>query len=116
MHEIAQLIITNNFRVGSLNLRNKNVSLMIIIDMMNYANENENNFYYTSNSQLKNQKSPSNINANFNDTIDENNNALNNLTPSNENRRFKNLTSIQRFRFIKLEIEKLINVKKLKFI
>ena len=89
---------------------------MIVIDITNHASDNENNFRYTLNSQFENQKPLSNINTNFNHTIDENNNALNNLTSQDKNLRFENLTSIQHFRFMKFEIEKLINVKKLKFI
>ena len=116
MHEIAQLIIINNSRVESFNLRNKNVSLTIIIDMTNHVSENENNSHYISNSQFENQEPLSNIDANFNDTVDENNDASNNLTPSDETRRFENLTLIQRFRFMKFEIKRLINVKKFKFI
>ena len=67
---------------------------MIIIDMTNYVNENKNNFYYISNSQLESQRPLSNINTNFNNTIDENNNALNDFMSSNENRRFEDLTLI----------------------
>ena len=84
----------NNSHVESFNLRNKNVLLTIIIDMMNHVNENENNFHYTLNSQFKNQRPLSNINTNFNDTIDENNDVLDDLTPLNEIRRFENLTLI----------------------
>ena len=62
--------------------------------MTNHVNENENNFHYILNSQFKDQESLSNININFNDTVDENNNALNDFTSSHENRRFENLTSI----------------------
>ena len=94
MHEFVQLIIINHFRVESLNLRNKNVSLMIIIDVTNHGNDNENNFYYILNSQFEDQKPLSNININFNDTINENNDALNDFTSLNENHRFENLTSI----------------------
>ena len=94
MHEIAQLIIINNSRVESFDLRNKNVSLMIIIDITNHASENENNFHYISNSQLEGQGSLSNIDTNFNDIIDENNNASNNSTSSDEARRFEGLTLI----------------------
>ena len=67
---------------------------MIIIDMINHVNEDENNFHHISNSQFKGQRSLSNIDANFNNTIDENNNALNDFTSSNENRRFEDLTLI----------------------
>ena len=62
--------------------------------MTNYISDNENNSHYILNSQFKDQKSLSNINTNFNDTIDENNNALNNFISLNENRRFEDLTSI----------------------
>ena len=116
MHEIIQLIIINNFRVESFNLRNKNVLLIIIIDIINHASDDENDFHYILNSQLEDQKLLSNINTNFNNTIDENNDVLNDFTSSDENHRFKDLISIQRFRFIKLEIKKLINIKKLKLI
>ena len=75
-------------------MRNKNVLLMIIINITNHANEDKNNFHYILNSQFKDQKSSSNINTNFNDTIDENNNALNSFTSLNKDRRFENLTSI----------------------
>ena len=84
----------NNSRVESLNLRNKNVSLTIIIDMTNHASENENNLYYISNSQFEDQEPLSNIDANFNDTIDGNNDALNDFISSNETRRFEDLISI----------------------
>ena len=94
MHEVAQLIIINNSRVEFRDLRNKNVLLIIIIDVTNHVNENENYFHYILNSQLEDQESLSNIDTNFNDTIDENNDALNNLTPSRENRRFEDLTLI----------------------
>ena len=94
MHGIVQLIIINNSRVGSFDLRSKNVSLTIIIDITNYVNDDENNFHYTSNSQLEDQKSLSNIDTNFNYIIDEKNDALNDFTPQNENLRFKNLISI----------------------
>ena len=114
MHEVAQLIITNNFRTESFDLRNKNVSLTIIIDVTNHASENKNNFYHISNSQLEDQKPLSNINTNFNNIVDKNNDASNDFTSLNEIRRFENLTSIQRFRFMKFEIKKLMNVKKLK--
>ena len=97
-------------------MRNKNVSLTIIIDITNHVNENKNNFHYILNSQLESQGPSSNIDINFNDIIDGNNNALNDLTPLNEDRRFEDLTSIQRFRFIKFEIKKSINMKKFKFI
>ena len=80
MHEIVQLIIINNFRVKSLNLRNKNVLLSIIINMINYVNDDENNLYYILNSQFEDQKSLSSINANFNHTIDKNNDASDDLT------------------------------------
>ena len=62
--------------------------------MTNHASENENNFHYISNSQFEDQEPLSNTNANFNDTIDENNDASNNLTSSNETRRFEDLTLI----------------------
>ena len=62
--------------------------------MINYASENKNNFYYILNSQLEDQRSLSNIDANFNDIIDENNDALNDLTSSNETRRFEDLILI----------------------
>ena len=94
MHELAQLIIINNFRVEFFNLRNKNILLIIIINMINYVNDNENNSHYILNSQFKNQRPLSNVNTNFNYTIDENNNALNNFTSQDENRRFENLTLI----------------------
>ena len=84
----------NNFHIESLNLRNKNVLLTIIIDVINHVSENENNFHYILNSQFKDQEPLSNIDINFNDTIDKNNNALNDFTSSNETRRFENLTSI----------------------
>ena len=86
--------MTNNFRVESLNLRNKNVLSTIIIDITNHASEDENNFYYILNSQLEGQEPLLNINTNFNDTIDENNNASDDLTSSNETRRFEGLTLI----------------------
>ena len=94
MHEVAQLIITNNSHIEFLNLRNKNILLTIIINVTNYANDDENNFRYTSTSQLENQELLSNININFNYTIDENNDILNNFTSQNGNLRFENLTSI----------------------
>ena len=94
MHEVAQLTITNNSRVESLDLRNKNISLTIIIDITNHVNEDENNFHYILNSQFEDQKPLSNTDANFNDIIDENNDASSDLTSSNETRRFKNLISI----------------------
>ena len=47
---------------------------------MNHANDNENNFYYILNSQFEDQELLSNINANFNYIIDENNNVLNDFT------------------------------------
>ena len=94
MHEVVQLIIINNFRVESFNLRNKNVLLIIIINVTNHVNENKNNFHYILNSQFEDQGSSSNINTNFNDTIDENNDALNDFTSLNEDRYFENLTSI----------------------
>ena len=94
MHEIVQLIIINNSRVGFFDLRNKNISLTIIIDIKDYVSENENNFYYISDSQFKDQRPSLSIDTNFNDTIDENNNALNNSTSLNENRRFENLMLI----------------------
>ena len=62
--------------------------------MTNYVSDDENNFYYTLNSQFENQEPLSNININFIDTIDENNNALNDFTSLNENRRFEDLTLI----------------------
>ena len=62
--------------------------------MINYVNDNENNSHYILNSQFKNQRPLSNVNTNFNYTIDENNNALNNFTSQDENRRFENLTLI----------------------
>ena len=46
--------MTNNFRVDSLNLRNKNVLLLIIIDVTNYVNDDKNNFHYILNSQSEN--------------------------------------------------------------
>ena len=67
---------------------------MIIIDITNHVSENENNFYYILNSQFEDQKPLSNIDTNFNDTIDENNDALNNFTSLNETRRFEDLTLI----------------------
>ena len=94
MHEVVQLIMTNNSHVESLDLRNKNVLSTIIIDMTNHVNENENNFHYISNSQFEDQKPLSNIDANFNDTINENNDALNDFTSSNETHRFEDLISI----------------------
>ena len=75
-------------------MRNKNVLLTIIIDETNYINENENNSHYILNSQFKNQKPLSNIDINFNDTIDENNDALNDFTLLNETRRFEDLMLI----------------------
>ena len=48
--------------------------------MTNHASDDENNFYYISNSQFEDQGSLSNININFNHTIDENNDALNDFT------------------------------------
>ena len=62
--------------------------------MTNHASDDENNFHYILNSQLKDQKPSSNININFNYTIDENNDALNDFTPQDENLRFENLISI----------------------
>ena len=62
--------------------------------MTNYINENENNSHYILNSQFKNQKPLSNIDINFNDTIDENNDALNDFTLLNETRRFEDLMLI----------------------
>ena len=106
----------NNSRAESFNLRNKNVLLTIIIDVTNHASEDENNFHYILNSQFEDQEPLSNIDTNFNDTIDGNNDALNDFTSSNEARRFEDLTLIQRFRLIKFEIEKLINVKKFKLV
>ena len=98
MHKIAQLIIINNFPVESFNLRNKNVLLSIIIDIINHASDNESNFHYILNSQFENQKPLSNIDTNFNHTTNENenreNNALNDFTSQDENLRFENLTSI----------------------
>ena len=94
MHEIAQLIMINNSRVESYNLRNKNVLSAIIIDITNHASENENNFHYTLNSQFEDQEPLSNIDTNFNDTIDENNDALNDFTSSDETHRFEDLTLI----------------------
>ena len=46
--------------------------------MTNHVNDDENNLYYILNSQSKNQKLLSNIDANFNYTIDENKNRENN--------------------------------------
>ena len=67
---------------------------MIIIDVTNHASENENNFHHILNSQFKGQESLSSIDTNFNDTIDENNNASNDLTSSDEAHHFKSLTFI----------------------
>ena len=84
----------NNSRFESFDLRNKNVLLIIIIDMTNHVSDDENNFHYILNSQFKDQESLSNINTNFNNIINENNDALNDFTSSNENRYFKNLILI----------------------
>ena len=75
-------------------MRNKNILLIIIIDITNHVSDDKNNFHYILNSQLEDQKPLSNINTNFNDTIDENNDALNDFTSLNENRRFEDLISI----------------------
>ena len=75
-------------------MRNKNILLIIIIDVTIQVNDDKNNFHYISNSQFEDQESLSNINTNFKYTIDENNDALNDFTPQIENLRFENLTSI----------------------
>ena len=66
--------------------------------MTNHAGDNENNFHYILNSQLEDQEPLSNININFNHTIDENenreNDALNDSTSQNEGLRLENLTLI----------------------
>ena len=62
--------------------------------MTDHASENENNFHHISNSQFEDQEPLSSIDTNFNDTIDENNDALNDFTPSDEARRFEGLILI----------------------
>ena len=63
--------------------------------MTNHVNDDENNFHYILNSKFKDQGPLLNIITNFNNIIDENNNALNDLTSSNEDYYFENLISIQ---------------------
>ena len=62
--------------------------------MTNHVNENENNSHYILSSQLENQKSLSNIDTNFNDTIGGNNDASGDFMPSDETRRFEDLMLI----------------------
>ena len=93
--------MTNNSRIDFINLRNKNVLLRLNDDVFNSINDSRQNTLIT---QLSDYDVNFNIDANFNNIVDENDNhqnvAFDNSLFINENPRLASLIHIQRFRFL----------------